>query len=90
MTVPGFNNAGPANRSWHAKSALPLRGLLVAKHGGTTVGPGEKLRAVVRRIHNDGVVGNAPARPAWRAVRLPCRRARPYRRRRNAKTGFAL
>ena len=54
-----LDDARPPDRGRYAVAALPLRILLSAEHRRTAVGPGERFRAVVGRIHDDGVVLDA-------------------------------
>ena len=51
--------AGPADEAGHAVGAFPVRVLLAAERRGAGVGPGVVVRAVVGRILDDGVVGEA-------------------------------
>ena len=51
--------AWPAHEAWNAPAAFPVGVLLRAERRGRSIRPGVVLRAVVRGIHDDGVVGNA-------------------------------
>ena len=55
----GFDHAGPANGRRHAEAALPVGVLLAAERRRAAVGPREFLRAVVGRVHDDGVFVDA-------------------------------
>ncbi len=50
---------GPADQARHAPPALPVRVLLAAERGRAAVGPGDDLGAVVGRVHDDRVLGDA-------------------------------
>ena len=51
--------AGPAHEARHTPAAFPVRVLLAAERGVGAVRPGVVLRAVVGRVLDDGVVGDA-------------------------------
>ena len=53
---PRLDHARPFDDGRDAISAFPIRVLLAAEHGGSTVGPGKGLGAVIRRVHDDGIV----------------------------------
>src|SRR6185312_13699247 len=55
----GLDDARPADQAWYAESALPVGGFLAAKRRRAAVGPGYFFRAVVGRVDDDGVVGDA-------------------------------
>ena len=55
----GLDHAGPADHRRHAVAAFPVGVLLAAERRGAAVGPGERLGAVVGRVHDDRVVGDA-------------------------------
>ena len=57
--LAGREVAGPADESRHAIGAFPVRVLLAAERRGAGVRPGVVVRAVVGRVHDDGVVGDA-------------------------------
>ena len=54
-----LDDAGPLDRGRHAIAALPVGVLLAAEHRRSAVGPGERLGAIVGRVHDDGVVFQA-------------------------------
>ncbi len=60
----GLDDAGPTNGRRHAVTAFPVGILLPAERRGAAIGPREFLRAVVGRIHLDGVTfeGGAPSK----------------------------
>ena len=51
--------AGPAHEGGHAPTAFPVGVLLGAERGDAGVRPAVVVRTVVRRVHDDGVVGDA-------------------------------
>ena len=51
--------ARPADEARHAPAAFPVGVLLAAERRVGAVRPGVVLRAVVGRVHDDGVVGDA-------------------------------
>ena len=55
----GLDDAGPAHRQRHAVAALPVGVLLAAERRRAAVRPAHHLGAVVRRVDDDGVVGDA-------------------------------
>ena len=54
-----LDHTGPANQTRHPPAALVVRVLLTAERRRAAVGPAHDLGAVVRRIHDDGVFGDA-------------------------------
>ena len=55
----GLDDTRPAHHAGHAVTALERRVLLAAEHRRAAIGPGEHLRTVVGRVHDDGVVVEA-------------------------------
>src|SRR5262249_17508148 len=53
-----WHQARPADHRRHAIAAFPVGVLLTPEGGGTAVGPGERLGAVVGGIDHDGVVSD--------------------------------
>ena len=53
------HQAGPAHERRHAIAAFPVGVLLAAERRGAAVRPGECLGAVVGRVDDDGIVGDA-------------------------------
>ena len=58
-TVPGLELAGPANEARHAPAAFPVGVLFRTERRDAGVRPGVVVHAVVGRVHDDGVVGDA-------------------------------
>ena len=58
-TVPGLMTPGQRISAGHAPAALPVGVLLAAERRRAAVGPAHHLGAVVGRVHDDGVVGDA-------------------------------
>src|SRR6266568_2643872 len=54
-----FDYTGPTNSTWHSVGAFPVSSFLVSERRLTAVGPSHLFRAVVGRIHHDGVVFEA-------------------------------
>ncbi len=54
-----LDHAGPADRARHAPAALAVGVLLAAERRRAAIGPAHDLGAVVGRVHDDGVVGDA-------------------------------
>ena len=52
------HQSGPAHHCRDAISALPVGVLLALKRRRATVGPGERLGTVVRRVDHDRIVGD--------------------------------
>ena len=53
---PGREMPGPADEAWHAEGAFPVRVLLASEGRRAGIGPRVVVRAVVRRLLDDGVV----------------------------------
>ena len=51
--------ARPAHEGRHAPAAFPVGVLLSAEWGDAGIRPGVVVRPVIRRVHHDGVFGNA-------------------------------
>jgi hypothetical protein len=51
--------ARPAHQQWHAERAFPVRVLLASERRRAGIGPGIHVRAIVGRIHHEGVVGDS-------------------------------
>ena len=58
-TRPGLDLARPADHAGHPERPLPVGVLLAAERGHRPVRPGVHVRAVVGRVEDDGVVGDA-------------------------------
>ena len=56
---PGFDLARPAHQHRDAERAFPVGVLLAAERGHAAVRPRVHVRAVVGRIHDEGIVGDA-------------------------------
>ena len=59
VTVPGLILPGQRTRHGHAEGAFPVRVLFAAEGRHRAVGPGVHVRAVVGRVDDDRVVGDA-------------------------------
>ena len=57
--LAGLDLARPAHQHRHAERALPVGVLLAAERRHGAVRPGVHVGAVVGRIHDEGVVGDA-------------------------------
>ena len=55
----GFDVAGPAHHRRNAIGTLPVGVLLATERRHAAIRPGVHVWAVVGRVHDDGVVGNA-------------------------------
>ena len=53
-----FDGARPLDGGWHTETTFPLCRLLIAEHRRTAVRPGKYLCAVIRGVHDNGVVFN--------------------------------
>src|SRR5689334_19295673 len=54
-----LEDTGPSDGTGHTPAALPVGVLLAAEGSRASVGPGHALRAIVRRVHDDRIVGDA-------------------------------
>ena len=57
--VPGCDHAGPADQAGNAEGALPVGRLLAPEGRGAAIGPRKGFGAIVGRVNDDGVVGDA-------------------------------
>ena len=52
------DTTGPANHRGNAEAALPVSILLTSERRNRGIRPGIEVRAVVSRVHHDGVIGH--------------------------------
>ena len=78
--LAGGEMAGPADEGRDAVGAFPVRVLLAAERRRAGIRPGIVVRAVVGRVQDDGVVGDAEVVEQLQEARRRARRARPCRR----------
>ena len=80
--VPGLMTPGQRISARHAERAFPVGRLLALERRRAAVGPGHDLGAVVGRVDDDGVVGDAEVVELLQqladlaVVSRPCRRDR--------------
>ena len=56
--LPFRDATGPANHRGDAETAFPVSIFLASKRRNCRIRPGVEVRAVVSRVHNDGVIGH--------------------------------